>query len=182
MSVSKFSLCQSASTVTKSLSSPAGASYQSVKRLSVCPCVNDGKTAPSSAAVSWRHHMLRLKKCSLLDCEQRWHSDADIEGFIFRNISFEYAKRWARKACSVLQNYKWNKNVMTMCVIIPRTALCSYNEQPRDSCSATALTHNRDFDIATAQRPREAMQVFIWINKICSCDTGLCSRRKCVEY
>ena len=31
-----------------------------------------------------------------------------------------------------------------------------------------ALRHNRDFNIATAQRPREAMQVFIQINEICS--------------
>ena len=38
------------------------------------------------------------------------------------------------------------------------------------------------FNIATAQRPREAMQIFIWINDICSRDTGLCSRWKCVEY
>ena len=45
-----------------------------------------------------------------------------------------------------------------------------------------ALRHNRDFNIATAQRPREAMQVFIRINKICSRDTGLCSRRKSVGY
>ena len=96
LSVSKFSLCQSASAVTKSLRSPVGASCQSVKKT--------------------------------------------------------------------------------------RMAVCWYIEQPRDSCSAPALRHNRDFNFATAQRPREAMQVFILINKICSRDTGLCSRRKCVGY
>ena len=63
--------------------------------------------------------------------------------------------------------------------VLKRTqkAVCWYIEQPRDSCIAPALRHNKDFNIATAQRPREAMQVFIQINKICSHDTGLCSRR-----
>ena len=63
-----------------------------------------------------------------------------------------------------------------------RKAACSYIEQPQDSCSGPALRHNRDFNIATALRPREVMQVFIRINEICSRDTGLCSRRKCVGY
>ena len=66
LSVSKFSLCQSASAVTKSLRSPVDASCQSVKKT--------------------------------------------------------------------------------------RKAVCWYIEQPRDSCSAPALRHNRDFNIATAQR------------------------------
>ena len=38
LSVSKFSLCQSASTVTKSLRSPAGASCQSVKKTRTAVC------------------------------------------------------------------------------------------------------------------------------------------------
>ena len=96
LSVSKFSLCQSASAVTKSLRSPVGASCQSVKKM--------------------------------------------------------------------------------------RKAMCWYIEEPRDSCSAPALRHSRDFNIATAQKQREAMQIFIWINKICSSDTGLCSSRNHVEY
>ena len=45
-----------------------------------------------------------------------------------------------------------------------------------------ALKHNRYFNIATAQRPRETMQVFIRINEICSRDTRLCSRRIYVEF
>ena len=45
-----------------------------------------------------------------------------------------------------------------------------------------ALRHNRDFNIATAQRRREATQVFIQINEICSHDTRLCSRRIYVEF
>ena len=96
LSVSKFSLCQSASAVTKSLRSPVGASFQSVKK--------------------------------------------------------------------------------------KRKAVCWYIETPQDSCRASALRHNRDFNIATAQRPREAMQVVIWINEICSRDTGLCSRSKSVGF
>ena len=35
------------------------------------------------------------------------------------HISFEYALRWARKVCSVFQNYKRNNYVMTKCSIIP---------------------------------------------------------------
>ena len=64
-----------------------------------------------------------------------------------------------------------------------RTAVCSYIEQPRESCSGPALRHYGDFNIATAQRQRKAMQVFIQINlnEICSRDTALCSRWKCTE-
>ena len=63
-----------------------------------------------------------------------------------------------------------------------RKAVCLYIEQPWESCSGPALRHKRDFNIATAHRQLEAMQVFIQFNKICSCDTGLCSRWKWVEY
>ena len=58
----------------------------------------------------------------------------------------------------------------------------SYIEQPEDSCSAPALRHKRDFNIATAQRKCEAMQVFNQINMTRSSDTGLCFRRKCIEH
>ena len=92
LSVSKFSLRQSASTVTKSLSSPAGASCQSKEK----------------------REQLRVR---------------------------------------ILNNH----------------------ENP-------ALRHNRYFNIATAQRPHEAMHVFIRVNEICSRDTGLCSRWISVEY
>ena len=44
------------------------------------------------------------------------------------------------------------------------------------------LRHNRNFNIATAQSPREAIQVFIKITEICSSDTHLCSSRIYVEY
>ena len=45
-----------------------------------------------------------------------------------------------------------------------------------------ALRHNRDFNIATAQRQPEAMQTSIWITEICSSDTRSCSSRIYVEY
>ena len=44
------------------------------------------------------------------------------------------------------------------------------------------LRHNRDFNIATAQRNCEATQVYNQINMICSSDTGLCFCRKCIEH
>ena len=56
-----------------------------------------------------------------------------------------------------------------------RTAVCSYTEQPRESCTAT----QQIFNTATAQRPHEAMQVSI---QICSRDTGICCRRISIEY
>ena len=55
------------------------------------------------------------------------------------------------------------------------TAVCSYIEQPLESCSGPALRHSRDFNTATAQRQCEAIQIFIQINEICSSDTRICS-------
>ena len=40
-------------------------------------------------------------------------------------------------------------------------------------CSGPALRHKRDFNIATAQRPLEAMQVFIRIYKICTAEVKM---------
>ena len=48
-------------------------------------CINDGRTDPSSAAVSWRHHeqeMLSARFQETTQSEQHWHSKADMEGFI----------------------------------------------------------------------------------------------------
>ena len=51
-----------------------------------------------------------------------------------------------------------------------------------NSLENPALRHSRDFNIATAHRPCEAIQVSIRITTICSRDTRSCSRRIYVEY
>ena len=48
-------------------------------------CINDGRTAASSAAVSWRH-LLPTRFQENAQSEQHWNSDADIEGFICRKV------------------------------------------------------------------------------------------------
>ena len=66
-------------------------SYTAYKQYTVgCAwCVNDGRTAASSAAVSWPHHAQELLPTLFQETaqsEQHWHSYADIEGFICRKL------------------------------------------------------------------------------------------------
>ena len=69
--------------------------------------------------------------------------------------------RISLEGASCQSKKKRKKNCEQLCVHILNS-----HENP-------ALRHNRDFNIATAQRPSEAMQVSIRINKICSSNTGL---------
>ena len=94
--------------------------------------VNNGRTVASSAAVmtaavSWRHHaqeMIPMRFEETAQSEQPWHSCADIEGFICCKLTsinectshLKMTKDGRERY--VLQNYKQNKNIMTMCVII----------------------------------------------------------------
>ena len=82
----------------------------------------------------------------------------------------QWRSHWALWAVQQVQAFSRKKRSKQ-----PRAHILNSHDNP-------ALRHNRDFNIATAQRPRDAMQVFIQIHEICSCDTGLCSLWKCVEY
>ena len=53
------------------------------------PCVKNGRTAASSAAVSWRHYvqeMLSMRFQETAQSEQHWHSNEEIKGLICRKL------------------------------------------------------------------------------------------------
>ena len=142
-------------------------SYTAYKQYTVVMpwCVNDCITAESSAAVSWRYHaqeklLTRFEETA--QSEQYGHSNADIEGFIcsklkiFNECTSRLNMPWrcARKVCSVLQKYKWNKIVMTICVIIlalpDRTQAyirvqSFWNRTNNNSCSRGDELHSQFF-------------------------------------
>ena len=69
------------------LTQTAATQYTAYKQYTAgcCWCVNDGRAAASSAAVSWRHHaqeMLPSRFQEIAKSEQHWHSNADIKSFI----------------------------------------------------------------------------------------------------
>ena len=94
-----------------------------------CWCVNHGRTATSSVAISWRDHEQEMlptisRNCPIrtaltFQCRHQRLCSSQTQNYQWMHIPLEYALKTVRKICSVLHNLKWNNYVMTICVIIP---------------------------------------------------------------
>ena len=149
----------------------------------------DGCWGCSCSATSYRWHIRYSQQCTV--CRQC--TTCVLCGCCLSQFQICVCVSWLVHLHDLLSASKFNlrqsASAVTKSLCSPAGASFLSVKKPEQLCvhvlnshENPALRHNRDFNIATAQRPREAMQVFIRITEICSRDTRLCSRTIDVEY